>query len=79
MDPTTGSGCMAPIAEFTTWREAQDWAAGVAAASPVLYRRDCRFGPLTRYRQAHVDAWAAYEAGTGPHPFTTERERLALL
>ncbi len=65
--------------ETVEWAEAQEWA--LAEARKSTRRDDSRsiIGPRTRYQQAHFDAWEAYAAGTGPHPFTTDRERLALL
>ncbi len=74
-----GTGCQTPIAEFTTWREAQDWALAEARLSKLTSNYSRKLGPLTQYQWAHRDAWAAYQAGTGPHPYTTDHERLALL
>lgn len=72
-------GCSTPIAEFTTWQEAQDYATAQAATSPMrCYSRET-LGPITEYESARRDAWAAYEAGTGPHPFTTDLERMLTL
>lgn len=41
------SGCDVPIAEFTTWQEAQDWAQRQAARSTVFHLgRDQIIGPM---------------------------------
>jgi hypothetical protein len=73
------SGCSAPIAEFGTWGEAQAWAARESAVSKCTYDSRVALGPMTRYQQAHADAWEAFGRGEGPHPYTTDHERLALL
>lgn len=67
------SGSSTPIAEFTEWSEAQEWA--LAEARKSTRRDDQRLfvGPKTHLQQVRADAWDAYEAGTGPHPFTLER------
>ncbi|WP_434315853.1 hypothetical protein [Leifsonia sp. P73] len=43
------SGCASPIAEFTTWQEAQDWAQNQALLSTVFrIGRDSIVGPMPR-------------------------------
>lgn len=74
LDPTTGTGCSTPIATFSTWREAMDWADIEAQKTKFPGARFREFyGPKTEWYQIHCDRWAAYQAGTGPHPFTYSR------
>jgi len=72
------SGCSTPIGEFPTWPMAQAWAEVQARTSTSTADSRCTLGPQTEYQQAHVEAWEAFSAGTGPHPFTTEHERWRL-
>lgn len=67
------SGCSDPIAEFTSWREAQDWAVLEARKSTSLGDSRRTLGPPTREQSRHQAAWDAYTAGTGPHPHELER------
>lgn len=73
------TGGSTPIAEFSTWQEAQEWAVAESAKSHRTDDNRRTLGPMTHYQQALADAWEAYAAGTGPHPYTTEHERRALL
>jgi len=72
------SGCSTPIAEFTTWDEAQSWAVSQARLSTRRDDNRRTLGPMTASQQAHHDAWAACSAGAGPHPYTKEWEWLSL-
>jgi hypothetical protein len=77
--PWNGNGGSSmPIAEFTSWREAHDWASREAHKSTRTDDSRRTLGPMTHWQQAHHDAWEAYNAGTGPHPFTTDHERIGL-
>ena len=66
------SGCSSPIAEFTSWQEAQNWA--VIEARKSTSHADSRetLGPKTEQQQWRADVWEAYEAGTGEHPYELE-------
>lgn len=77
--PWDGNGGRStPIAEFPTWQEANEWAVTEARKSTRSDDNRRTLGPKTEYQQARADAWEAHKAGTGPHPYTTDHERLAL-
>jgi len=65
-------GSSLPIAEFTSWQEAQNWA--VVEARKSTSQADSRetLGPMTEQQQWRDDVWDAYYAGTGVHPFEIE-------
>ena len=69
------SGSSAPIAEFTTWQEAQDWAVLEARKSTMHADSRRTLGPMTDEQQWRHDAWEAWSRFEGEHPFRLEHLR----
>lgn len=65
-------GCSTPIAEFTTWQEAQDWAVLEARKSRMTADNRRTLGPMTEEQQWRHDAWASWRAFEGEHPYRIE-------
>jgi hypothetical protein len=65
-------GSSSPIAEFTSWHEAQHWA--VLEARKSKSQADSRetLGPKTEQQQWRDDVWDSYHAGVGVHPYEIE-------